>query len=181
MIFGPIVVLVLRPSGPTNVSDTLCGSSTSTMSCFGCVCSWWEMCFCSWVRRYNAVAGRCLRSLAWNAVAYSALQPAGRNSRRTLCISLFLVFPRFGVCGRLRTRLPCWRNRALPGLEITASHRSWPAQFCKWPDKNIFRTKVVRSFSQLRLFFSFDTLLKTNHTESILTRQLSTIEAFHRL
>lgn len=77
------------------------------------VCSWWEMCSCSSVRSYNAVLGRCLRSLSRNAVAYSAVHPAWWNFRWTLYRSLFLVFPRFRVCERLRTQSSFWRNRVL--------------------------------------------------------------------
>ena len=59
MIFGPIVVLVLRPSGPTNVSDYSWGSVKIYDVLSWLVFSWWEMCSCSSVQSYNAVLGRC--------------------------------------------------------------------------------------------------------------------------
>ena len=94
---------------------------------FWLVCSWLEMCSCSSVRHCNAVLGRCLRSLSRNAVAYSAVHPAWWNFRWTLYRSLFLVFPRFGVCGRLRTHSSFWRNRVLQvGVRtFERKHSNW--------------------------------------------------------
>ena len=100
MIFGPIVVLVLSPSGKTNESDNHGISKdlrcpVTVSSSVGRICApllQSEVTALSWV----AV----LWSLAWFAVECSAVKPSWWNSLWTLFAPFLLFFARFRVCGR---------------------------------------------------------------------------------